>query len=494
MNVYDPDPKLERQVIRGLLLSPEFARTFCERRLGPSIFESDDQVQLRIIAMAAATHFQRFSKCVTPAIILNNYSRELNEREDADAELKTLALRRVIRSVIDTSLNVGDLPYLLESLLEQHRSYRTLADMKDLAQVYKCRFDHGQTEDCKTCSYWQFCKSLKFTKNSFSEKVWSLQNYQRSKLQQETGSTKTEKGVASEAFDSGVSEYQKRKEIRMSGGEDFTFGIKTPWPTVTNVTDGWKPGRLYGIFAPKKTGKTTILIGCAASAIQHGHNVALFAMEDTKQEWMDKFICRQAAISSEDFTDGRLTGSEERRLFETTACYKQAWADGTIGEIFQYHRPIEQISLGDIRQQMDEIYASGKKVGLIIVDHLHILALPYGEGINREDQLLSKLAVEHKAFAQNYECAVLMAGQLKTSGERKGEARGSDKLFDCFDAAFEVIASKGSIMMNTKVARHFAPFSIELEDRRSMVNLPELETNTATLLDEKIELDDSDLI
>lgn len=492
MNLYEPNPSLERKVLQGLLRYPDFLRRFSDLQVKPEIFESEDSEHYRRISTMAVEYFQKYHSPMQVGRLLEAIRREEDERESDEAELIELKIKRVLKEVLKEDVRPAELPYHLDSLVELHKSYRILADAKELERFYKCRFEHGKHETCKGCSVWANCKSLHDSEKSFSGKIYFMQDMLRDRVQQATGSAAVQKSQASTRLVAAEDRYRDRMETRQAGGEGFTFGVPTPWPTVTKRLDGWKPKKSYGIWAPKKTGKTITLLMCAAEAIRAGYNVQVFAMEDDEDEWLDKFLCQQAAVEWDDFDKGSLSAPEYDRLVQIREFYEEAWEEGSIGEIFQYHRPLYHIGLEDIQAELDYRVSQGEKIGLVVIDHLHILKKPWRRDLTRDDLRLNHIAETLKNYAKHYEAPFIIAAQLKTSGERKGRARGSDQLEDSFDAVSHLEYVKGVMRYYFTYARGFAPFEIELENLRNRLLLPECEDESTTVSGEDLEISDED--
>jgi hypothetical protein len=490
MNIYEPDPELELQVLRGLLEHKEFLRRFVEMRIQSDVFASEDAPYIRKIVKLCTDYFAQYNDTMKVKVIRAEIDRAETERDSKDRQLVNAKVKRVLSDALVVPMRPAELPYLLDTLIELHKSYRIVENAKELSRFYECRFEHNKHDACKGCPLWVNCKYLQGSEKSFSSKVYFMQDVMRDKLEQATGDSSVQKGKISEGLQGAADRYLERKRLRAEGGQDFTFGIKTPWPTITKVTDGWKPGRLYGIWAPKKTGKTTALIMCAAECIRDGHNAVVFAMEDSEEEWLDKFFCQQACVEWDDYDKGTLTEAEEERLFTIRDHYAEAWEEGTIGEIHQYHRPMNKIGLDDVRTHLESLRSEGVDIGIFLLDHMMIMRRPWRRDLTRDDQRLNAIAEGSKALSQDFNCAGIVAHQLKTSGERKGHARGSDQLEDCFDAVWHIQFWKGVMTMRCSVARSFAPHEFELENLRNRLLLPESEDASSSISDDDVDIPD----
>lgn len=492
--LYEPDEELELEIVHGLLFYPEFLRHYQERKAKANIFEGREARRLEKLTGLALNYFVRYNEAPRLSALNDLFEESLKDLDKDSAELERLRMKETRRAVMEIKLRPDTLPFKLDRQLEVHRSYRILIHAQELKKFFACNLTHGKHDSCKGCAQWKDCRHLSKSEMSFPEKVWALQDAMRREVIEASGVGRSDRGDASDLFAESAERFEKRREIRAGGGDEFTFGVPTPWPKVTKTTDGWLPGEIYGVFAPKKTGKTISLLMCAAEAIRYKKNVAVFAMEDDKDTWIDKFVCQQAGLEWEDFKKGRCHPIELERFYTIQKMYEESWENGTIGEIFQYHDLIGCISIDDIRSELKRLASMGKSVDLVIVDHMHIMKRPWSRDLTRDDLRLNAIVEMSKHIAQEYDVAIVIAAQLKTSGDRKGEARGSDQLEDAFDAVWHLKVVKGTIQLITRVARNFGPFTIELDDHRNRLLLPQTVDVVSTLTGEEINIEVEDLL
>lgn len=483
-NFYEPDPSIERKVVRGLIQVGEFARRYREKKVAKEIFESEAGPYLQRIADHAVEYFGNYGQTIPVKILIEKTAAEEQEKGNKEGDLVLLKTKQVIAEVLAEEVRPQDLPYLLDDLIERHRRWRTLVNAKEVAvRFFTCKLDHGKHELCKGCPVWSNCKYLQDNERGFSEKVWFLQDIMRENVLRATGGNQLDRGTTSAGIRKSLDRLKERKKVRDAGGEGFTFGIPTPWPTVTRITDGWKRGELYGIFAERKTGKTISLLMTGGEGARSKVGIQVFAMEDDKEKWLDKFFCQQAGCEWEEFLKGTISDTDLERIHAIADQYEKGWTEKTIGEIYQFHRPIGQISLDDIKAELDLRKSQGEDVGLVLIDHIHIMRKPWTKEITRDDLRLNHIVETLKSYAQTYNCAIVAAAQLKTSGERKGHTRGSDQLEDAFDAAWHLVREKGVLKLKAVWARNFANFEIELMNLRNKLLLPEAQDMASTVDD-----------
>lgn len=493
MNIYEADKEMELKILRGLLENKLFLKQFIDMEVTPDIFYSDDGEFIRLITSHLVDYFNHYTEIMSVGNIIKSIEMDMLKKDDDERKLILSKVKRILTDTLSTPIKPVELPYLLDSQIEHYRDFQIINNAKELDRFYSCHFDHGKHDRCKGCPFWVKCKYLSGTTKHFSEKIFFMQDLMRSNLLAATGEDKTIKAVGSDSMRGSLDRYKKKAEERKSKGDEFTFGIPTPWPTITKLLDGFQNTELYGIFAPTKKGKTICTINITATAIKAGKNVQIFAMEDTKETWIDKFFCHLAGVEWDDFRKAKLSDIDFKTLMKVQEEFEEGWKNKTIGEVYQYHRPINNIGIKEVQAELEMHKANGHRIDMFIFDHLHIAKKPYDRELTRDDLRINRIAEKFKEFATEHDCVALCAHQLTTSGARKHEARGSDSLNDCFDAVWHLLEPReGHLVLQSKVFRNGKDHSIDLENYRNIVSLPESVKTVSTITGEGLAIPDEE--
>ena len=102
--------------------------------------------------------------------------------------------------------------------------------------------------------------------------------------------------------------YDKRKKVK------GLLGIKTPWPSLDSVTQGWQPGDLVVILARAGIGKSFLILLNALSAMRQGKNTLVSSMEMFPDRLGVRFDGLGAKVSVERFRKGKLLKKEHKRM------------------------------------------------------------------------------------------------------------------------------------------------------------------------------------
>lgn len=473
MSDFEPDAELEKQVLCGLLCQLDFLKIFVERGISPNIFLSKDSKAYRFIAHHVLKYYRKYQKLIDANDLLEEVEKRC-ENDEATATSKKRYYTKLLRGIYKCQVPSDVIVFRLDKLIELYKNYQILVEGKELKRYYECEFDYKKHDLCKGCPVWKNCKMLQASNKPFPDKVISMLQMRMDGVLEASGSKTSESEEVIGALEGELENYEQRAQAREEGGDDFTFGIPTPWPTATRILDGWQPNCLYGICAAKKTGKTTVLLNVADAALRAGKNVLFFHMEDNPQQFRRKFLAMMAAIPHDDIRHARLEVDDYEMAKRRYKEYKDSQKDGVLGKLYTYYRPIKNIGLHDVQSVIESYRGRGVKIDLVIFDHLHIADLSKLPRTMSKPEKYVFISESFKTFCQFYNLTMIFAGQLKTSGDRKGELRWSDEVEDSVDGMFHILEHKDQMKLVSKVGR-FEPFWFYLDNHRDKVLLPEAE-------------------
>jgi|GEM_PF-1604512 len=92
------------------------------------------------------------------------------------------------------------------------------------------------------------------------------------------------------------------------------LGIKTPWPSMDSVTQGWQPGDLIVLLSRSGMGKSFWAALCELEVMFAGKNGLLASMEMLPQRLSVRVDALGAKISADRFRKGKLLPAEVKRL------------------------------------------------------------------------------------------------------------------------------------------------------------------------------------
>lgn len=159
-------------------------------------------------------------------------------------------------------------------------------------------------------------------------------------------------------------------------------------------------------------GKTSFALNIAqAAAIEKKIPVAIFSLEMSKEQLVQRMLCSEARVDAHKLRTGYLASTDWPRLSE---------AAGSLAEAPIFIDDTPAISLLEMRAKARRLKAE-MKVGLVIVDYLQLVQGP--KNAENRQQEISEISRSLKALAKELHIPVMALSQLS----RAVEARGGDR-------------------------------------------------------------------
>ncbi len=209
-----------------------------------------------------------------------------------------------------------------------------------------------------------------------------------------------------------LEEIQARKEHT-----DGLTGIPSGLTNLDRVTSGWQKSDLVIIAARPAMGKTAFVLSVLRNAaVDHGHACAIFSLEMSSVQLVNRLISGEAELESEKIKKGNLAEHEWAQLVHKTANLTKApiFIDDTPGlSILEMRAKCRRL-----KQQHD--------IQLVVIDYLQLMSgdssKSGGGGGNREQEIAS-ISRAMKNLAKELNVPVIALSQLS----RAVETRGGDK-------------------------------------------------------------------
>lgn len=191
----------------------------------------------------------------------------------------------------------------------------------------------------------------------------------------------------------------------MSSGQ--SPGIPTGLHNLDAVTGGLQRSELTVLAARPSVGKSALAENIAEHVARTGRTVAFCSIEMSKEMLLLRYLGRNGMISSRKFVQGLTPG-------EWDTLYALAQKRSEL--------PIELIDAAaatsqTIRSTIDRIELTGKRVDLVVVDYLQLIANnePGMKGESKADRI-GRITGNLKAMARQFNVPVLLLSQLNRDG------------------------------------------------------------------------------
>lgn len=218
---------------------------------------------------------------------------------------------------------------------------------------------------------------------------------------------------------------------RYEAGDTFS-GLLTGIPLLDEWTGGLQPGRVYGIGARAKMGKTILAMGISAHVALAGKPVGVWSLEMSDEELMQRMACATAGVRSVLLQRPKLLDEEETAMSKLHAAIKALKASPL------HISDRTDVTIEEIEAQARQMRSSGQ-LDLLCIDYLGLLRLPK---MDRHDLAIGHVTRRVKIIAKELRIPVLLVLQLNRGSEhgqairtpRPSDARDSGSIEQDLDA------------------------------------------------------------
>jgi replicative DNA helicase len=210
--------------------------------------------------------------------------------------------------------------------------------------------------------------------------------------------------------------YEAIKELEIKKDQaDGLTGIPTGFTALDRVTSGWQKSDLVIFAARPGMGKTAFIVSAMRNAaVDFGKSVAIFSLEMSSIQLVNRLISAEAELESEKIKRGNLQNHEWEQLVHKTAKLSEA-------PIFIDDTPA--LTILELRAKARKL-VSQHQVGLIIVDYLQLMTGDtFKNGSGNREQEIASISRSLKNIAKELNIPIVALSQLS----RAVEVRGGDK-------------------------------------------------------------------
>ncbi len=197
--------------------------------------------------------------------------------------------------------------------------------------------------------------------------------------------------------------------------KDGLTGVPSGFTALDRVTSGWQKSDLVIIAARPAMGKTAFVLSVLRNAaVDHNRPVAIFSLEMSSVQLVNRLISSEAELDSEKIKKGTLADHEWAQLIHKTAKLSKA-------PLFVDDTPA--LSILELRAKCRKLKAQ-HDIQMVVVDYLQLMSgdSKGGFGGNREQEIAS-ISRALKKIAKELSIPVIALSQLS----RAVETRGGDK-------------------------------------------------------------------
>jgi replicative DNA helicase len=208
-----------------------------------------------------------------------------------------------------------------------------------------------------------------------------------------------------------LSEYMNKLD-QLHERRGTIVGVPTGFTDLDHLTGGLQKSDLIILAARPAVGKTSLALTMAHNtAIKHQRSVAIFSLEMSKEQLVQRLLSMDAAIDQQRLRTGWIEDDEWERIVYAMGTLSEAniWIDDTAG-----------ISTVEMRSKARRLQAE-HGVDLIIVDYLQLMQSMSGSGKRNENRVqeISEISRNLKGLARELNVPVLALAQLSRAVESR---------------------------------------------------------------------------
>ena len=204
--------------------------------------------------------------------------------------------------------------------------------------------------------------------------------------------------------------FNRLEELYNSKG--FITGIPTGFTDLDYKTAGLQNSDLVLIAARPGMGKTAIALNIAQyAAVQRHVPVAIFNLEMSKDQLVNRMLCSEVMVDSQKMRTGKLEDDDWNKIAQALAPLSEApiYIDDTPG-----------ITVMDIRSKCRRLKLE-KNLGLVVIDYLQLMQ-GRGKTENRQQEV-SEISRSLKILAKELNVPVVTMSQLSRGPESRTDHR-----------------------------------------------------------------------
>jgi replicative DNA helicase len=212
---------------------------------------------------------------------------------------------------------------------------------------------------------------------------------------------------------------------RLYEQEGEVTGVETGFEDLDKLTTGFHKSDLVVLAARPAMGKTAM----ALNAIWHaagakGMPVAIFSLEMSKEQLVQRLISQTTRIRTQDLRSGNVKAEDWPKLVRGVAEVSRApiWIDDTAGITLLEMRAKVRRLASRLSAQVNADGRSSVPLSLVVVDYLQLMVGQNSRSENRQQEI-AEISRGLKVLARDLDVPVLAIAQLSRAVEQRHDKR-----------------------------------------------------------------------
>jgi replicative DNA helicase len=210
-----------------------------------------------------------------------------------------------------------------------------------------------------------------------------------------------------------VVESMERLVAASERGSEIT-GLATGYSDFDRLTGGLRPANLVVVAGRPSMGKTALALGIAEhAALADQRSVAIFSLEMSSDELIQRLLCSAAMVDASRLRTGRLSQDDWPRV---------SHAADRLSNAKVFIDDSEGMTVGEMRTKARRL-KSREGLDLVIVDYIQLMEGPRGRRDENRVQELSSISRSLKMMARDLGVPIICISQLNRAPEARNDKR-----------------------------------------------------------------------
>jgi len=206
---------------------------------------------------------------------------------------------------------------------------------------------------------------------------------------------------------------------QLQSGHGTVTGVPTGFVDLDRLTAGFQRSDLVIVAARPSMGKTALALNIVQhAAIEHNVPVAIFSLEMSKDQLVQRLLCSEGLVDAQRLRRGQLRDDDYPKL---------ARAAGLLGTAPIWIDDSAALTPLGMRSKARRLKAE-HDIALVVVDYLQLMSGP-GDAENRQQEI-SYISRALKALAKELDVPVVAISQLSRAPEQRGGEHRRPQLSD----------------------------------------------------------------
>lgn len=205
--------------------------------------------------------------------------------------------------------------------------------------------------------------------------------------------------------------FERIEQLYQSEGR--LTGVPTGYSELDRMTSGFQRSDLIIVAARPSVGKTAFALNVAQNvAVRAGLPVAIFSLEMSKDQLVQRMLCAEAYIDGHKLRNGTLEDEDWPKLSMGVSTLSNApiYIDDSPG-----------ITVPEMRSKLRRLKTEAG-LGFVVIDYLQLIHGRRGSGENRQQEI-SEISRSLKQLARELEVPIVALAQLSRSVEQRQDKR-----------------------------------------------------------------------